>query len=166
MQDQSDNGRMEKKIELLSVRVGEQEYAIDIRYVHEIKGWGALTRLPFAPDFIKGMMNLRGKVLVVVDLARRLGLECREFTQSSVVVVAEYKGCMAGLMVDGVCDIVAITESMRQKTPETGSDLPKSFIEGLVMMEDQIISILSIASVIPDEQIQRMAEEFSAGAVC
>lgn len=162
MHDQLDGGRAEKKTELLSVRIGEQEYAIDIQYVHEIKGWGALTLLPFAPDFIKGMINLRGKVLVVVDLARRLGLERSEFSQSSVIVVTEYKGCVAGLMVDAVCDIVAVTDDMRQETPETGSDLPKSFIEGLVMIQNQIIGILSIASVIPDERIQEMAEELSA----
>lgn len=162
MKDQLVGGSIEKKTELLSVRVEDQEYAIDIRYVREIRGWSTVTLLPFAPDFIKGMINLRGHILVVVDLARRLGLASRGFSESSVVVVAEYKGSAAGLMVDAVCDIVTITDSMRQKIPETGSDLPKSFIEGLVMMDDKIISVLSVASMIPDEQIQKMAEEFSS----
>lgn len=161
MQDQSAGESIEKKTELLSVRVGDQEYAVDVRYIHEIRGWSTLALLPFAPDFVKGMINLRGNILIVIDLAKRLGLESRTFAQSSVVVVAEYKGRVAGLMVDAVCDIVAIPDSKRQKIPETGSDLPKSFIEGLVMMDDKIISILSIASLIPDENLQKMAEEFS-----
>lgn len=162
MHEQLAGVSMEKKTELLSVRVGDQEYAIDVRYIHEIRGWSTITLLPFAPDFVKGMINLRGNILVVIDLARRLGLESRTVAQSSVVVVAEYQGRVAGLIVDAVCDIVAIPDSMRQKTPETGSDLPKSFVEGLVMMDDKIISILSIAAMIPDEHLQRMAEELSA----
>lgn len=162
MRDQTDVKAAGHKAEFLSVKVGEQEYAIDIRCIREIRGWIASTHLPYAPDFIKGMINLRGSVLVVVDLARRLGLGDTEPNPASVVVVAEYGNRVAGLLVDAVCDIVTVTDDMRQKTPETGSNVPKSYVEGLVMMENRIISILSIASVIPDEKVQAMAEGLAA----
>lgn len=162
MQDQTDIKAAGRKSEFLSVRVGAQEYAIDIRCIREIRGWIASTHLPYAPDFIKGMINLRGSVLVVVDLAKRLGLGDTEPNPASVVVVAEYGNRVAGLLVDAVCDIVTVTDDMRQKTPETGSNVPKSYVEGLVMMENRIISILSIASVIPDEKVQAMAEGLAA----
>lgn len=162
MRDQTDVKVAARKAEFLSVRVGDQEYAIDIRSIREIRGWIASTHLPYAPDYIKGMINLRGSVLVVVDLAKRLGLGHTEPNPASVVVVAEYGNRVAGLLVDAVCDIVTVTDDMRQKTPETGSNVPKSYVEGLVMMENRIISILSIASVIPDEKLQAMAEGLAA----
>lgn len=151
-----------QKAEFLSVKVGSQEYAIDIKCIREIRGWIASTHLPYAPDFIKGMINLRGSVLVVVDLARRLGLGYTEPNPASVVVVAEYGDRVAGLLVDAVCDIITVTDDMRQNTPETGSKVPKSYIDGLMMMDNRIISILSIAAVIPDERVQAMAEELAA----
>ena len=161
MKDQADLKAKGQKAEFLSVRLGEQEYAIDIRCIREIRGWIASTQLPYAPDFIKGMINLRGSVLVVVDLACRLGLGHIEPGPASVVVVAEHGDRIAGLLVDAVCDIVTVTDEMRQETPATGSDKPKSYVEGLVMLENRIISILSIASVIPDEHVQAMAEELA-----
>lgn len=162
MQDQTDTKAAGRKAEFLSVRVGGQEYAIDIRSIREIRGWITSTSLPYAPDYIKGMINLRGSVLVVVDLARRLGLGHTEPNPASVVVVVEHGSSVAGLLVDAVCDIVTVTDEMRQKTPETGSNVPKSYVQGLVMMDSRIISILSVAAVIPDEKVQAMAEELAA----
>ena len=161
MRNQADLKSVGKKVEFLSVRVVDQEYAIDICRIREIRGWIASTPLPYAPDYIKGMINLRGNVLVVVDLANRLGLGRTEPGPASVVVVVEHGDHVAGLLVDAVCDIIAVTDEMRQDTPETGSDVPKAYVEGLVMMGSRIMSILSVAAVIPDERIQSMA---AAGA--
>ncbi len=148
----------EHRAEFLSVRLGTQEFAMDIRSIREIRGWIASTQLPYAPSFIKGMINLRGSVLVVIDLAQRLGLAGSEPDAASVVVVVECGERTLGLLVDAVCDIITVTHDMRQNIPETGSDVPKSFVEGLVMMENRIISILSIPALIPAETIQKMAE--------
>lgn len=162
MADQADAKGSGQKAEFLSVRVGEQEYAMDIKSIREIRGWIASTQLPYAPDYIKGMINLRGSVLIVVDLACRLGLGHTEPNPASVVVVVENGDRVVGLLVDAVCDIVTVTDDMRQATPETGSNVPKSYVQGLVMMENRIISILSINSVIPDERLQAMAEGMAA----
>lgn len=146
------------RVELLSVRLGSQEFAIDIKSIREIRGWIASTHLPYAPAFIKGMINLRGSVLVVIDLTQRLGLAAVESDTASVVVVVESGDHTVGLLVDAVCDIITVTDDMRQNTPETGSDIPKSFIEGLVMMDNRIISVLSLPVLVPEENIQRAAE--------
>ena len=148
----------EPRAEFLSVRLGTQEFAMDIRSIREIRGWIASTHLPYAPPFIKGMINLRGSVLLVVDLAQRLGLPAAEPDAASVVVVVECGERTVGLLVDAVCDIISVTEDMRQITPETGSAVPKSFIEGLVMMDSRIISILSIPALIPEEKLQEIAD--------
>lgn len=153
----------EHAAEFLSVQIGAQEFAIGIKSIREIRGWIASTRLAHAPDFIKGMINLRGQVLVVVDLAKRLGLPASEPGAASVVVVVENGGRTVGLLVDAVCDIISVPDEMRQNTPETGSDRPKSFIDGLMMLDGRIISIVSIPVLIPDENLQAMAELEMAG---
>src|SRR5271154_3545141 len=146
----------DRRSELLSVRIGAQEFAIDIRSIREIRGWIASTHLPHAPAYIKGMINLRGTVLVVVDLAVRLGLASQEPNAASVVVVVEAGDRVAGLLVDAVCDIITVTDEMRQTTPETGSMGPREFIEGLIMMDSRIISTVSIPALMPDASVEAM----------
>ncbi|GLR66206.1 chemotaxis protein CheW [Acidocella aquatica] len=140
----------DRRSELLSVRIGAQEFAMDIRSIREIRGWIASTHLPHAPSYIKGMINLRGTVLVVIDLAERLGLPPQEPNAASVVVVVEDGDKTAGLLVDAVCDIITVTDDMRQTTPETGSNGPRQFIEGLIMLDSRIISTISIPAIMPD----------------
>jgi purine-binding chemotaxis protein CheW len=149
----------EHRTELLSVRIGTQEFAMDIRSIREIRGWIASTHLPHAPSFIKGMINLRGTVLVVIDLAQRLGLPPLEPSPASVVVVVVEDGDkVAGLLVDAVCDIITVTDDMRQPTPETGTSMPRKYIEGLIMMENRIIGIISIPALMPDAAVQALLE--------
>jgi purine-binding chemotaxis protein CheW len=157
-------GQTERRTELLSIRIGAQEFAMDIRSIREIRGWITSTHLAHAPSYIKGMINLRGSVLVVIDLADRLGLQSQEPNAASVVVVVEYEDRVVGLLVDAVCDIITVTDDMRQDTPETGSSTSRAFIEGLIMMDSRIISIVSIPAIMPDAEIEQMAEEL-AGVV-
>ena len=140
----------DRRSELLSVRIAAQEFAMDIRSIREIRGWITSTHLPHAPSYIKGMINLRGTVLVVIDLAERLGLPPQEPSAASVVVVVEAGDKTAGLLVDAVCDIITVTDDMRQAIPETGSNNPREFIEGLIMLDSRIISTLSICAIMPD----------------
>ena len=140
----------DRRSELLSVRIGAQEFAMDIRSIREIRGWSASTHLPHAPSYIKGMINLRGTVLVVIDLAERLGLPPQEPNAASVVVVVEDGDKTAGLLVDAVCDIITVTDDMRQDIPETGSNNPREFIEGLIMLDSRIVGTLSIPALMPD----------------
>ncbi len=155
---QRGNMHGEHRMELLSVRIGMQEFAMDIRSIREIRGWIASTHLPHAPGFIKGMINLRGTVLVVIDLAQRLGLPPLEPSPASVVVVVEHGDKAAGLLVDAVCDIITVTDDMRQPTPETGTTAPGEYVEGLIMMDSRIISIIAIPSLMPDPAVQALLE--------
>jgi purine-binding chemotaxis protein CheW len=146
--------------ELLSIRLGGQEFAISIMAIREIRGWVAVTHLPHAPSYILGMINLRGTVLVVIDLAQRLGLGGQEPNPASVIVVVEANNRVVGLLVDEVCDIITVTEAMRQETPSIEHGASQDFIEGLVMIEERIISVIAVNAVVPLEAI---VDEF-AGA--
>jgi purine-binding chemotaxis protein CheW len=148
--------QVERRNELLSVRIGAQEFAMDIRSIREIRGWIASTHLAHAPTYIKGMINLRGTVLVVIDLAERLGLPAQEPNAASVVVVVESADQVAGLLVDAVCDIITVTDDMRQVTPETGGGASKEYVEGLIMMDSRIISIVSIPAIMPDTSVDAL----------
>lgn len=146
----------DKGNQLLSVRVGDQEFAMSIMAIREIRGWITSTPLPHAPSYIKGMINLRGTVLAIIDLAARLGLPSRDPTPASVVVVVEMGDKAVGLLVDAVSDIITVTEDMRQVTPDTGEAVSRAYIESLIMINQRIIGILSLTAVIPQEQIQNL----------
>src|SRR3984885_11273688 len=137
--------------QLLCVRVGDQEFALSIRAIREIRGWITSTPLPHAPSYIKGMINLRGSVLAIIDLAERLGLRSVPPNTTSVVVVIEEGARVIGLLVDAVSDIITGPEEMRQGAPETGSVASRDYVEGLLMRDKQIISVLSIPAIMPKD---------------
>jgi purine-binding chemotaxis protein CheW len=137
--------------QLLCIRLGDQEFALSIQAIREIRGWISSTPLPHAPSYIKGMINLRGSVLAIIDLAERLGLPSREPNAASVVVVIESGVRVIGLLVDAVCDIITVTDAMRQAAPDTGSAVSREYFEGLIMREDRIVSVLSVQAIMPHD---------------
>ena len=138
--------------ELISVRIGGQQFALDIMAVREIRGWSASTPVPHAPPYVMGMINLRGVVLAVVDLSARLGLGACTPDASSVVVVAHINGVPVGLLVDAVCDIIAVTEDMVQPPPGVGTDEVREFVQGIISTDDGIVTLLSLDQVLPTER--------------
>jgi purine-binding chemotaxis protein CheW len=144
--------------QLLAVMIGTQPFALPIQSIREIRGWIATTALPHAPYYIKGMLNLRGAVLLVVSLAERLGLPAAEPNAASVIVVVESAGRAAGVLVDAVSDIITITEEMRHLTPHAGSTAAQEFLDGLILRDEQIISIINIPAILPDEDVQAALE--------
>lgn len=135
--------------ELISVRIAEQLFALDIMSVREIRGWTASTPLPHAPEYVLGMINLRGAVLPVLDLAGLLGLARINPDTSSVVVVADLGSRAVGLLVDAVCDIITVQEGEMKPPPELGSDYA-GFLSGVITNEDGIVTVLQLAGAIPD----------------
>ena len=135
--------------ELISFRVGAQEFCIDIAVVREIRGWSQATSLPHAPAYVRGVVNLRGAVLPIVDLAQRLGLPAAEPTPSHVIIVAEIGNQVIGLLVSTVCDILTVTEQMIQPTPDVASGSVKAYVQGLLTVEGRLVSLLCADQIIP-----------------
>lgn len=140
--------------ELVLVQVGLQQFAIDVMSVREIRGWGDSTRLPHAPAYVHGMINLRGAVLPVVDLGARLGFPGTEPDRSSVVVVAQIQDSVVGLLVDAVCDILLVKDEMIQAAPDVGSREARDFVQGVITTADAIVSVLSLDHVLPPADLQ------------
>jgi purine-binding chemotaxis protein CheW len=136
-------------VELLSFRVGEQEYSVDIMSVREIRGWTRATSLPHSPDYVRGVINLRGTVLPVIDLAKRLGLPAGELSDRNVIIVVDLDGRTVGLLVDAVSDILALPEDEMAPPPEMAADNAQTFIHALTIVEGRMIRVLDLASVMP-----------------
>ena len=138
--------------ELIAFRIGEQEFCVDIMNVREFRGWTPATPLPRSPSYMKGVINLRGTVLPIIDLGDRFGLKTAEPTARHVIMVAHIGSRMVGLLVDAVSDIVQLTDSAIQPTPDVASDHVKTFVKGIFAVEGgRMISLIDIQHVLPAE---------------
>jgi len=141
-------------LELLSFRLGDQEYCVDIMSVREIRGWTPATPLPYAPAHVKGVINLRGTVLPVIDLSLRLGMDGVAGNETNVIIVVQVGSVSAGLLVDAVSDILTIAASELQPPPELGDELTASYIRALTLVEGQLVRVLNLAAVMPQDAIR------------
>jgi len=140
--------------ELIAFRIGVQEFCVDIMSVREIRGWTPATVLPQSPSFVRGVINLRGAVLPIVDLAARLGFPAAEPTVRHVIIVVQVVHPLLGhqvigLLVDAVLDILSVTDEMVQPTPEVASEMAKLFVRGVLAIDGRMISLISLDQVLP-----------------
>ncbi|MGO4854674.1 chemotaxis protein CheW [Phaeovulum sp. W22_SRMD_FR3] len=141
-------------VELLSFRLAEQEYSVDIMSVREIRGWTRATPLPHSPAHVRGVINLRGTVLPVVDLSTRLGMAPVEGDARNVIIVVQVGSQSAGLLVDAVSDILALPRAELQTPPELAADTAHSFISALTIVEGRMIRVLDLSAVLPDDNAE------------
>lgn len=130
--------------ELITFEVNGQIFGIDIMSIREIRAWTPVTPLPRVPHYVAGVVNLRGTVLPVVDLAARLGWRATEATHRHAIIVAQIDGQARGLIVDSVSDIVTIPDGALQPPPATGDDGMLQFIEGLAAIDDAMVMVLAL----------------------
>jgi purine-binding chemotaxis protein CheW len=141
-----------ESFELLTFQLADQEYSLDIMSVREIRGWTRTTPLPHAPSYMKGVINLRGTVLPVIDLAQRLGLESRQHNDRNVIIVVTHNQSMTGLLVDAVSDIVALTTDELQPPPEMQAGAEPNVVRALTLINDRMIRVLDLASIVAQTQ--------------
>ncbi|PNG24414.1 chemotaxis protein CheW [Methylocella silvestris] len=135
--------------ELIAFRIGAQEFCVDIMSVREIRGWTPATALPQSPGFLRGVVNLRGAVLPIVDLSARLGFAPAEPTARHVIIVAQIGRQVVGLLVDAVSDILTVTDDLLQPTPDVASEMAKSFVRGVLAIDKRMISQIALDHVLP-----------------
>lgn len=138
-------------MEVIAFRVQEDEYCVDIMSVREIRGWTPATRLPHAPSYVRGVINLRGAVLPIIDLANRLGFPMTEPSERNVIIVAQMEGQLFGLLVDAVSDIMTVTADDLQPTPNVGSEQARTFIKNVIAREEQMIRFIDLKQILPQQ---------------
>jgi purine-binding chemotaxis protein CheW len=138
--------------ELIAFRVGDQEFCVNVMSVREIRGWTPATAMPHSPSYMKGVINLRGAVLPIIDLSARLGMKPTEPTQRHVIIVAQVHRKVVGLLVDAVSDILTVSEDNVQPTPEIASELQRQFARGIMAIEKRLICLLELEAIFPDAE--------------
>jgi purine-binding chemotaxis protein CheW len=130
--------------EFLTFTLGEENYGIGILKVQEIRGYEAVTRIANTPDFIKGVINLRGVIVPVVDMRIKFHLGSVEYNQFTVVIVLNVGGRIIGMVVDGVSDVIELTPEQIHPTPELGTGIDTQYIIGLGSVDERLIILLDI----------------------
>ncbi|KQW31758.1 chemotaxis protein CheW [Rhizobium sp. Root274] len=138
--------------ELIAFRVGDQEFCVNIMAVREIRGWTPVTPMPHAPQYVMGVINLRGAVLPIVDLSLRLGMKCAVPTARHVIIVAQVKSKIIGLLVDAVSDILTVTGDDIQPTPEISSDLERLYARGILAIDKRMICLIELGALFNDAE--------------
>ena len=144
-------------VELISFRIGAQEFCLDIMAVREIRGWCVATPLPHSPDYVRGVINLRGAVLPIIDLKARLGLGLTEPSARSVIIVVHIDRRLVGFLVDGVSEILAADPSSFQATPDVGFDEVNRFVRGIIALEGRMISRIALDDILPEQEVSEAA---------
>jgi purine-binding chemotaxis protein CheW len=148
----------------LTFRLGQEEYGIELLKVQEIKGYSAITPIPNTPPHIKGVMNLRGAVIPVVDLRVRFGMESIEYTQFNVIIVINVGTKVMGLLVDAVSDVLNVGAGEIRPAPDFGARADTRFISGMAAAGDKVAVLLDIDSLLTEADLAAGEEAVSAAA--
>lgn len=132
----------------LTFTLGQEEYGIEILKVQEIKGYSAITPVPNTPAHVRGVMNLRGTIIPVVDLRTKLGMAEAACTPFTVIVVVKVGPKTMGLVVDAVSDVLNIPTADIQETPDFGAEVDAGFISGMAKASDRLVVLLDIEKVL------------------
>lgn len=145
------------RYELITFGVQGQLFAVDIMAIREIRAWSPVTRLPRVPDYVAGVVNLRGAVLPVIDLAVRLGWPATQATPRNPIIVTEFEGQSRGLIVHDVNDIVSIASEDMQQPDAVQHDAISNFLQGVAPLGDDMVMVLDLAGLMSDEDYELAA---------
>jgi purine-binding chemotaxis protein CheW len=130
--------------EYLTFRLGGEEYGIDILRVQEIRSYEAPTRIANAPDFLKGVVNLRGVIVPIIDLRKKLNCDTAEFNAFTVVIVLNVRGRVVGAVVDSVSDVIELGAESIKPAPGMNAQVDMSFITGIASVVNRMLILMDI----------------------
>lgn len=139
--------------EFLVFSLGDEEYAVDILKVQEIRGYENVTRIANAPDFIKGVTNLRGVIVPIVDLRIKFHLDKVEYGGQTVVIVVNVAERVVGIVVDGVSDVMTLSPDQIKPAPEFGVALSSDYLSGLGSLDDRMLVLVDIDKLLTSEEM-------------
>ena len=131
-------------LEFLAFTLGEEEYGIDIQKVQELRGYDAVTRIANTPDFIKGVVNLRGIIVPIIDMRIKFNLGTPAYDQFTVVVVLKIAGRTIGMVVDSVSDVITLTAEQVKPAPQLSAALDTDYLIGLGAIEQRMLILVDI----------------------
>ena len=144
--------------EVLSFRLGAEEYGIDILTVQEIRSHEAPTRIAHAPGFLKGVMNLRGVIVPVVDMRVKFRLERADYGPTTVMIVLNVGGRVVGMVVDSVSDVIRLADAQVRAVPDVGCPIERRFLTGIGTLDDRMLILLDIERLMASTEMGLVTE--------
>lgn len=146
--------RSEQPLQFISFFVGDEVYATDILKIHEITNYRDLTRIPSAPSFVKGVLDLKGIAVPVMDLREKFALPARPYSKFSVIMVVDVSGRIMGVIVDSVADVLQVERGDIQPAPKFSATLKAEFIKGMIKHGDnRFIILLDMDRMLSDREL-------------
>ncbi|BAH75568.1 MULTISPECIES: chemotaxis protein CheW [Solidesulfovibrio] len=139
-------------LQLVTFSIGEEEFGVDILSVQEIIRMMDITKVPRAPEFVEGVINLRGKVIPIIDLRRRFGLTTRDHDKHTRIIVIEINNMIVGFVVDSVSEVLRIPASTVEPPPPVVSGLESEYISGVGKLEDRLLILLDLNKLLSGEE--------------
>ena len=150
-------GKSEELIQLVSFNIGDEEFGVDILKVQEINRMLDVTRVPNAPEYVDGVINLRGKVIPIIDLRRRFQMERKEHDKNTRIVVVELSGKVVGFVVDAVSEVLRIPKSVTEAPPPMVAGVDAAYITAVGKLEDRLLILLDLEKVLSNEDQKALA---------
>lgn len=140
-------------LEILAFTLGREEYGVDIQKVQELRGYEAVTHIANAPEFIKGVVNLRGIIVPIIDMRIKFNLGTPTYDQFTVVIVLNISGHVVGMVVDSVSDVITLTPDQVKPAPEMGVALNTDYLVGLGTVEQRMLILVDIDKLMSGSEI-------------
>ena len=140
-------GSLDELIQLVSFKLGEEEFGIDILRVQEINRMVEITKVPQAPSYCEGVINLRGKVIPVIDLRKKFDMEPREWDKDTRIVVCDVNGMVIGMIVDAVDEVLRISGSTIEPAPPIATSMRSDYIKGVARLDERLLIFLDISKI-------------------
>jgi purine-binding chemotaxis protein CheW len=147
-----------KVLQLVSFRIGQEEFGLDILKVKEINRMVEITRIPNAPGFISGVINLRGKVIPIVDLRVRFGIQRREFDRNTRIIVVDLSEFLIGFVVDAVTQVLRIPAALAEQPPSMAVGIDSEYITAVCKLQDRLLILVDFEKVLHKEDRSRCSE--------
>ena len=158
------SGSTDTTHQFLTFALGQEEYGVEILKIQEIKGFSAITPLPNAPPFLKGVLNLRGTIVPIVDLRKKFGMDEETYTKFTVIVVVQVRGQIMGFIVDAVSDVLSVSGSDIQPTPDLHGQVDTAFLTGLAKAGEKLVLLLDIDKILTATDVGSAAQAAAAAA--
>lgn len=143
----------------LTFRLDGLDYGIQIHQVQEIRGWTKVTPLPNSPRYIRGVLNLRGTIVPIIDLRLRFNLEEVPYDSITVIVVVNVGNRLAGIVVDAVSDVISLSPEQRRNAPEFEGQANRQFVQGLTQVEDKLLVLIDVDKLINHDALAQAAAD-------
>ena len=147
--------------EFLTFRLGKEEYGIEILKVQEIRGYDSITQIANAPEFIKGVVNLRGIIVPIIDMRIKFRLGNADYDQFTVVIILNVAGRVMGIVVDGVSDVISIGANQMRPTPGFGSVIDTEYIMGLGTVDQRMLILIDIEKLMSSNDMGLIEQSIS-----